>query len=334
MGKNKPVILWLLTGCLLIFIMVVIGGITRLTDSGLSMSTWKLLGGAPPLNPEEWLAAFNVYKETPEGKVNSHFILSDFKYIYFWEYLHRMMGRLLGLVFIIPFIYFLIKRNLSNKLIAQSTVLFIMGSMQGLIGWWMVKSGLVDKPHVSHFRLAIHLTTAFLTCAYTLWIALPLILPLSKKGNKMIFNNILVLFILIIIQIIYGAFVAGLNAGIGYNTWPTMNGEWIPEAVYSSTPLWKNFVEGKYGIQFVHRTLGLIILIFTLYIWQKGRKLKLLKIQQITLNILLVIVILQILLGIFTLVMLIPISLALTHQIVAFFLLLSTIFGLFIFKRS
>ena len=133
MKTKSSVIIWLLSGCFLIFLMVLVGGITRLTDSGLSMSTWKLLGGAPPLNLNEWIIAFDVYKATPEGKINTHYNLADFKYIFFWEYLHRMMGRILGLVFIIPFIYFLIKKRLSKKLIIQSSILLILGLSQGLI---------------------------------------------------------------------------------------------------------------------------------------------------------------------------------------------------------
>jgi len=325
MNRNKSVIIWLFSGCFLIFTMVVIGGITRLTDSGLSMSTWKLIGGAPPLNLEEWITAFDIYKETPEGKMNSHYVLGDFKYIFFWEYLHRMIGRLLGIVFLIPFCFFLIKKKLSRKLIIQSCILLIMGASQGLIGWWMVKSGLVDRPHVNHFRLAVHLITAFLTCAYTLWIALPLLFPSSRGGNKVIFNHILLLFLLVVMQIIYGAFVAGLKAGRIYNTWPKMGEQWIPESV---------FLDPGAGYQFIHRTLALIIVAFTFYIWQKGRKIKLSKLQSQSLNVLSAIVSLQIVLGILTLIMIVPIFIALTHQIVAFFLLLSIVFSLFIFKKS
>ena len=325
MKENKSVIIWLLSGCFLIFTMVLIGGITRLTDSGLSMSSWKLLGGAPPLNMEEWIAAFDIYKATPEGKMNSHFILSDFKAIFFWEYLHRMMGRLLGIVFLIPFCYFLIKKKLSKKLIIQTCILLVMGASQGLIGWWMVKSGLVDRPDVSHFRLAVHLITAFLTCSYTLWIALSLILPSNRKGNKSIFYHLVGLFILVVIQIIYGAFVAGLKAGRIYKTWPKMGEQWIPESV---------FLDPGAGYQFIHRTLALIIVAFTFYIWQKGKKIELSKLQNQSLNILPTIVSLQTLLGILTLIMIAPISLALTHQIIAFLLLLSLVFNLAIFKQS
>jgi len=323
MKGNKSVIIWLLSGCFLIFLMVIIGGITRLTDSGLSMSTWKLLGGAPPLNLVEWNAAFDIYKATPEGKMNAHYVLSDFKYIFFWEYLHRMMGRLLGIVFIIPFTFFLIKKKLTKKLIIQSCILLIMGASQGLIGWWMVKSGLVNKPDVSHFRLAIHLITAFLTCAYTMWIALPLIYPSLKKGNKKIFNPLILLFVLVITQIIYGAFVAGLKAGRIYNTWPKMGDQWMPDSV---------FLDPGAGSQFIHRTLALIIVAFTFYIWQKRKKIDLSKLEHKSLSILPFLVSLQTILGILTLIMIVPISLALVHQFLAFFLLLSLVFNLFLFK--
>ncbi|HJN63500.1 MAG TPA: COX15/CtaA family protein, partial [Flavobacteriales bacterium] len=217
MKKNKSIIFWLLSGCFLIFTMVVIGGITRLTHSGLSMVNWNLITGTIlPLNEVQWQETFELYKTSPEYlKINSHFTLDEFKSIFFWEYLHRLIGRVLGLVFIIPFIYFLIKKKLTQKLKIQSTLLLLMGAMQGAIGWWMVKSGLVDRPDVSHYRLAIHLITAFLTCAYIVWIALPLIFSNNNAGNSKLFRLNIGLFILIVIQIIYGAFVAGLDAGVG-----------------------------------------------------------------------------------------------------------------------
>ena len=336
MKENKSIIIWLLSGCSLIFLMVVIGGITRLTHSGLSMSTWSLIGGSiPPLNTNEWIDAFNIYKTTPEFlKINSHFTLSDFKSIFFWEYLHRMIGRLLGLVFVIPFAYFLIKKKLSKKLINQSIILFFLGGLQGGIGWWMVKSGLVNNPDVSHYRLAVHLITAFLTCAFTFWVALPLIFTDKNKENFKLFRLTFLLLILVIIQIIYGAFVAGLDAGRGFNSWPKMGEKWIADAVYQLEPFWKNLIESPYGIQFIHRTLALIIVAFVLYIWFYSKKENICSLQQKSLNILLGVVTIQTLLGIFTLILFVPISLALTHQIVAFFLLISVVFSLFVFKKS
>ena len=325
MNKNKPIIIWLFVGCLLIFIMVIIGGITRLTDSGLSMSSWKLIGSAPPVSTVEWQEAFDIYKLTPEGKVNSHYILSDFKYIYFWEYLHRMLGRLLGIVFLIPFIYFIVMKKLSRRLIIQSTILLIMGASQGAIGWWMVKSGLVDRPDVSHFRLAIHLTTAFLTCSYTFWIALSLIMPSSIKGNKSIFNHLLILLFLVLTQIVYGAFVAGLKAGKIYNSWPKMGDEWMPESV---------LLDAGAGAQFIHRILALVIVAFTLYIWKKANSYSDNPYQIIGINFLSLIVLSQTILGIITLIMGVPIVVALTHQVTAFLLLMNLVFCLFVFKKN
>ncbi len=336
MEKNRPIILWLISGCLLIFTMIIIGGITRLTNSGLSMVNWHLFMGAiPPLNAEEWQETFNLYKQSPEfQKINFNYTISEFKSIFFWEYLHRMIGRLLGLVFIIPFIYFLLKKKLSRKLIYQSLVLFLMGAAQGAIGWWMVKSGLVDRPDVSHFRLAIHLTTAFLTCGFTFWVLLPLILTKKRRGNIQLRNLTAWLFILVLIQIVYGAFVAGLNGGLGFNSWPKMNGEWIPKAVYALDPLWRNFFEAPYGVQFVHRTLGMFIVLFVLNIWIKGKKKNLSGLQKKSLNILLALVILQTSLGILTLVLGVPLPIALIHQIGAFLLLMSIVFSLFVFSKS
>ena len=332
MKENRPIILWLISGCLLIFIMVIIGGVTRLTDSGLSMVDWSFYGEFP--SEENILESYNHWQKSPQGKQLYSKDFEEFKKIYFWEYIHRMIGRLLGLVFIIPFIYFLVKKKLNKKLISQSLVLFSLGAMQGAIGWWMVKSGLVDRPDVSHFRLAIHLITAFLTCAFAFWVALPLIYTEKREGDNKLLKLTSWLFILVIIQIIYGAFVAGLNAGIGFNSWPKMNGEWIPEAVYSLDPLWKNFLESPYGIQFIHRTLAIIIVSFVIYIWYKGREIQHNYLQRKSLNILLSIIILQTVIGIFTLILIVPISLALTHQIIAFFLLMSVVYSIFVFKKS
>ena len=336
MKENKAVILWLLSGCLLILLMVIIGGVTRLTHSGLSMVNWNLFMGAiPPLNEFQWQETFELYKQSPEfKKINFNYTLSDFKSIFFWEYLHRLIGRFLGLVFIIPFIYFLIKKRLSKKLILQSIVLFCLGALQGAIGWWMVKSGLVERPDVSHYRLAVHLVTAFLTCSFTFWVGLPLIITKKLKGNPTFLKYTKILFFLVVIQIIYGAFVAGLNAGIGFNTWPKMNGEWIPQAVYYLEPLWKNFIEAPYGIQFVHRVLALIIVSFVLFIWLKGKRLELENNQRTAVNLLVSLVIFQTILGILTLVLKVPLSLALLHQLGAFFLLMSVVYSLFIFKKS
>lgn len=334
MQKDKSVIFWLSSGFFLIFIMVIVGGITRLTDSGLSMVNWSLfMGSIPPLSETEWNETFELYKQSPEfKKINYNYTLEDFKFIFFWEYLHRMIGRLLGLVFIIPFFYFLIKKRLTKKLKLQSLILFILGSLQAFFGWWMVKSGLVDNPHVSHYRLAVHLTTAFITCGYLLWVLLPLLLPSIKGENKLIFKKLKILTFLSIIQIVYGAFIAGLKAGRIYNTWPKMGDQWIPDSVYAMSPLWTNFVEGLAGIQFVHRTLAIILLIFTMHIFVSSKKYILLLIQKKAIVLLLLVVVMQMVFGILTLVMGTPLFLSLTHQLLAFIMLMTLILNLFLFK--
>ena len=334
MQNNKPIILWLISGCFFIFLMVVIGGITRLTNSGLSMVEWNLFMGAiPPLNHTEWQEAFNAYKQFPEYQIKNYdFTLKEFKAIFFWEYLHRMIGRVLGLIFIFPFIYFLINKMLTKKLIFQSLILLLMGSLQGFIGWWMVKSGLVENPDVSHFRLSVHLITAFLTFSYTLWVLLPLIYTNNNiEGNKTFHKLSIVLFCLTVVQIIYGAFVAGLDGGIGFNTWPKMNGQWIPDGIYSMKGIW-HLLDGRYGVQFIHRMLALLIGFFTFYIWLKGNKILINNDMKKVVNILLSIVTIQIILGILTLVFHVPILLAIGHQIGAFLLLSTCVYAIFIFS--
>ncbi|MCL4163044.1 UNVERIFIED_CONTAM: hypothetical protein GTU68_039795, partial [Idotea baltica] len=204
--------------------MVIVGGITRLTHSGLSISNYKLISGTiPPMNEVEWNAAFDLYKQYPEyQKLNTHFTLEEFKDIYFWEWIHRVIGRFIGLVFILPFLYFLIRKQLSKSTIKKSVILLILGGFQGFLGWYMVKSGLVDRPDVSHYRLAAHLTTAFLTFAYTFWVALDLMFPNKRVVDKKLRNFIRLGLVVLIIQIIYGAFVAGLDAGWIHNHWPLM----------------------------------------------------------------------------------------------------------------
>lgn len=334
--ENIPVIVWLLSGCLLIFTMVIVGGITRLTGSGLSMVDWKLFAGSiPPINNQQWVETFELYKQFPEfQKQNYMFTLAEFKSIFFWEYIHRLLGRLIGLVFIIPFLYFLIKKRLSKKLTLQCIVLLFMGVSQGAIGWWMVKSGLVNNPDVSHFRLATHLITAFLTFSYTFWVALSLIYPNKSHQNKTLYKLSFLLMIVVIIQIIYGAFVAGLDAGKVYNSWPKMNNDWIAESVYSMTPLWSNFVNGIAGVQFIHRTFAFVVLGLIIYIFYQSRKIQLIQIEKNAINLLLITVFFQMALGIITLVMGVPIWLGVIHQLGAFILLASTVFSIFIFKPA
>ncbi|MEF3080441.1 COX15/CtaA family protein [Winogradskyella poriferorum] len=334
---NKAVIYWLLTGCFLIFIMVIVGGITRLTHSGLSISNYKLISGTiPPMNEIEWNEAFELYKQYPEyQKLNNHFTLEDFKDIYFWEWIHRVIGRFIGLVFIIPFIYFLIRKQLSKPTIKKSIVLLLMGGFQGFLGWYMVKSGLVDRPDVSHYRLAAHLTTAFLTFAYTFWVALDLMFPNKKNVDTKLRNFIRIGLVILIIQIIYGAFVAGLDAGWIHNHWPFMSeGKLIHETVYTEqNPTYLNFLEGKSGVQFVHRTLAYVVVIFILAIWYKATRNDITKWQSKGVNSLLLVVGIQFLLGVLTLLLAVPVWLGVLHQVVAFILLSCMVFTLHRFSK-
>ncbi|WP_283636999.1 COX15/CtaA family protein [Aquaticitalea lipolytica] len=334
---NKKVIYWLLTGCVLIFTMVVIGGITRLTHSGLSISNYKLISGTlPPMNEAEWHEAFDLYKQYPEyQKLNNHFGLEDFKDIYFWEWLHRFIGRMIGLVFFIPFLYFIITKQLTSSTIKKSLILMALGAFQGFLGWYMVKSGLVDRPDVSHYRLAAHLTTAFLTFAYTFWVALDLMFPNKKDIDKRFRNLVRIGLAVLLLQIIYGAFVAGLDAGFIHNHWPLMSeGKLIHETVYTEQqPLYKNFIEGKSGVQFVHRTLAYIVVIFIIIIWYRAKQMVLTSMQHKVVNSLFILVGIQFLLGVLTLILQVPVWLGVLHQVGAFFLLAAMTFTLHRFSK-
>lgn len=334
---NKKVIYWLLTGCVLIFIMVVVGGITRLTHSGLSISNYKLISGTiPPMNEAEWVEAFELYKQYPEyQKLNTHFGLEDFKDIFFWEWLHRVIGRFIGLVFFIPFLYFLLTKQLSKPTIKKSIILMTLGAFQGFLGWYMVKSGLVDRPDVSHYRLAAHLTTAFITFAYTFWVALDLIFPNRKEFDKKFRNLLRWGMAILVIQIIYGAFVAGLDAGFIHNHWPFMNeGKLMHETVYIELePVYKNFIEGRSGVQFVHRILAFAVVIVILMIWYKAKRMTLTTYQNQGVNVLLAMVGLQFLLGVLTIMWAVPLWLGVSHQVGAFFLLTAMTFTLHRFSK-
>jgi cytochrome c oxidase assembly protein subunit 15 len=327
MKKEKSVIYWLLTGCILLFVMVTVGGITRLTNSGLSMTDWHLVTDTfPPLTEAKWQETFEEYKQFPEyQKINIHndFTLSDYKFIYFWEWFHRFIGRIIGLVFVIPFVYFLIKKKIDYPTLKKCFVLLGMGAFQGFLGWFMVKSGLIDNPDVSHFRLSLHLTFAFITFAYTLWVALDLIYPERNEVMVPLKKLARITLVFLLIQIIYGGFVAGLNAGLIHNHWPLMSdGQLFHDSIILEKESWlTRFTEGKSGVQFVHRTLAYVVVGFILFLYFKSKKYTLSTAQQNGLNALVFIVFLQFSLGIFTLIYSVPLWLGLTHQIMAFFLL-------------
>lgn len=334
MKNNKSVVYWLLSGCVLLFVMVMVGGITRLTNSGLSMTDWHLVTDTfPPLSEEKWVDAFEEYKKFPEyQKINIHndFTLSDYKFIYFWEWFHRFIGRIIGIVFIIPFVYFLIKKKLSSDTIKKCCVLLLMGGFQGFLGWYMVKSGLIDNPDVSHFRLALHLTFAFITFAYTLWVALDIIYPERKPAVKSLQRIAQLALIVLIIQIIYGGFVAGLNAGLVHNHWPLMSdGQFFHESItIEQSTLLKSFTEGKSGVQFIHRTFAYVVVFMMVLLYFKSKKHTLNSLQTKGIKSLILIVFVQFVLGVFTILFHVPLWLGLAHQLVAFVLLTAMVFTL------
>ncbi len=337
--ENKPVIIWLLSGCVLIFIMVVVGGITRLTNSGLSMTDWHLITDTlPPLTEAKWQEAFHQYKQFPEyQKINIHnnFTLSDYKFIYFWEWFHRFIGRAIGIVFIIPFVYFLIKKRLDKETLKKGLILLGLGGLQGFFGWFMVKSGLIDNPDVSHFRLALHLTTAFITFAYTFWVALDLIYPVKRNVEKTLRSIARYTLFFLLLQIIYGGFVAGLNAGLIHNHWPLMSdGQFIHDSVFlEQDSLLLSFTEGKSGVQFIHRTLAYVVTGMILFLYYKSSKYNIDFNQKRSLQALVFLVFVQFALGVFTLLYGVPLWLGLIHQVNAFFLLSAMTYSLHRFSK-
>lgn len=335
---DKRVFRWLITGCFLIVLMIIIGGITRLTQSGLSMVKWEpIMGTLPPLSQDAWNDVFELYKQSPEFEYyNAHFTLSDFKSIYFWEYLHRLIARILGLVFVIPCIVFWVKGYFSKQLKKRVLLIFIFGALQGVLGWVMVKSGLVDQPHVSHYRLAAHLITALGLLVYIFWVAIGLKYTIIANSNLIIRKYIRVFISLLFVQIIYGAFVAGLKAGLIYNTFPKMGSEWIPKSF--GTILHRdglmNLFESHGIVQFIHRVIAFLLLGVILFIALKARKQSLAVIQKTALNGLIGILAIQILLGIVTLLYSVPIFFGVMHQFVAILVLLFSVFFLFTLTQS
>lgn len=327
----RPVVRWLLTGCVLIACMVAIGGITRLTGSGLSITEWKpIMGALPPANEVEWQEAFDKYKRIPEYTlVNQHMDLAGFKKIFFWEYLHRNWGRLMGLVFLVPFVVFWRKGFLTGWLMRRGLVILVSGGLVGALGWFMVASGLEKNPDVSHFRLAIHLCAAFTVFALVLWTVFDIRNGRSAWGGNGTTEArwARALLWLLVLQIVYGAFTAGLDAGRIYNTWPLMNGQFMPENVRAFGDLVKDLTDHKDGVQFVHRNLAWLVAAafvgFAIHFRERAGVAG-------TWKWLMAAVLLQFLLGVLTLVMQVPIVLGVLHQFGALLLLsalLATLHG-------
>ncbi len=252
--QNRQVATWLFVCCGLVFAMVILGGVTRLTGSGLSMVDWKpIMGWLPPLNDAEWQRAFDMYKLSPEFlKVNAHMDVNAFKGIFWLEFLHRLLGRTIGIVFALPFIYFLAKGYVVRREWPKYLLMFVLGGLQGVLGWYMVKSGLIDNPHVSQYRLTAHLVAAILIYAYMFWVGLSLLHAKSAEQHHAWHGRTVLLTALIALTIISGGFVAGLKAGEIYNTFPMMGSYWIPPGLLALEPVWRNLFDNMTTVQLPH----------------------------------------------------------------------------------
>ena len=317
--------IWLISLITLVGIIIVVGGLTRLTGSGLSITKWEVFTGIlPPLSSEGWQRYFLEYKSIPQFiYLNPDMTLLEFKYIFFWEYFHRILGRIIGLLFFIPFIFLIFKRIMSNSLIIKLTGIFLLILLQGSIGWFMVKSGLTENLSVSHYRLSLHLFIAFIIFSSLIWLYFNHYFKVNKKFFliKSSFNFLKVLIFLIFLQIIIGAFVSGLDAGKIYQTWPLMNGTYFPSDNFFNNLF--NFNDPSF-IQFLHRNIAYIIFILSIYSGFFIYKNKIRELYNSYL-IFILIIFLQILLGIFILFSDVNIYLASLHQISSIFLILSTL---------
>jgi len=329
----------------MIIVQVLLGGVTRLTGSGLSITEWKpIMGWIPPLNDRDWNRAFDGYKQIAQYKyLNAYFTIEDFKFIFFWEWFHRLWARLLGVVFAIGFIYFLVKRYFDREMVIPFIILFLLGAMQGLIGWIMVASGLNEKDlYVNHIKLALHFIAALILLCYTLWFALKLLIPEEKRIKNTSFKNLtLVVIVLLGVQLAYGAFMAGLKAASYAPTWPSINGEWLPGNLSV-----KSWINDQINVQFFHRllaySLGTIIIFWFGAAIRNGKRS-----SSALFNSAkwwpFILVLLQITLGIFTVLQAPRMMtsrfgtyemLAELHQLVAMFLLVTLILNFYLVKQT
>ncbi len=329
---NNQLSFWLIAMFIIISIMIVVGGLTRLTDSGLSITQWQLFSGLiPPLSQKDWILYFNLYKEIPEFKLqNFNMTLQEFKVIFWWEWAHRFLGRVIGLCYLIPLIYFSFKLKISK--ILDLYLIFFLICFQGFIGWYMVSSGLVDRVDVSHFRLSIHLLIAFLILSLIFWNYL----KYQKKFNQVEngINSIIpfVFLFLILTQIVIGAFVSGMDAGKIYNSWPLMGSTYFPNDNNVENLFKLSAFSDPSLVQFIHRNLAYLIGLFYMFILFKVYKNKIIKLYR-PVNILGFFIILQIVLGIFTVVLGAQIYIAAVHQVSSIFLVTTSIYFFFINKR-
>lgn len=342
--KRRAVAIWLLTGVFMIIVQVLLGGVTRLTGSGLSMTKWDpIMGWIPPLNLQQWNKAFDGYKHIAQYKyLNADFTLSDFKFIFFWEWLHRLWARLLGVVFAVGFIYFLVKKYFDRDMVTPFLILFLLGALQGAIGWIMVASGLNDTDlYVSHIRLAAHFIAALVLLCYTLWFALRLLVPEGRRLHDVRLRRFTLIVIVVLgLQLIYGAFMAGLKAAPFAPTWPSINGIYLPASLAT-----KSWVNDQINVQFWHRQLAYLLGTLLIFWFAAAtRRSRTLPHTLLTATrwYPLVLVLLQIVLGIFTVLHAPKMMasrfgsyelLAEAHQLVAMFLLVALVINYYGLKR-
>lgn len=341
--ESRQMATWLFGCCIFVALMVFVGGVTRLTESGLSITEWKPITGAiPPLTEAAWEDAFEKYKQIPEYKtINFGMSLEAFKNIYWWEFFHRLLGRLTGFVFFLPWLYFIHKGYPNRKLNLRLLGIFALGGLQGLMGWYMVKSGLVERTDVSQYRLATHLLLAFALFALVYWQALTLWRPRPRKKKvpdaplpPVLYKAAVALVALLFIQVGMGALVAGLNAGFTYNTFPLMDGKWVPENLWQLKPFYKNFFENITMVQFQHRWMAKLVGAAYIAYWFWLKRFELSEPLRLAVNGMILAVLLQILLGVETLVRVVPITLASTHQMGALLLLAFTLSVAFLLRRA
>lgn len=274
-AARPAIALWLFAVAGLIFAMVVVGGLTRLTESGLSITEWKPVAGAlPPMSDEAWADAFDKYRQIPQyERVNKGMTLGEFKTIYWWEWGHRLLGRLIGVAFLVPFLWFLATRRVERELAPKLAIMFVLGGLQGALGWWMVTSGLTHRIDVSQYRLTAHLGLATLIYAYMVWTALGLRrgrAPLA--ASERLRGGAVALMWLVFFQMMLGGFVAGLKAGMIYNTWPLMDGRFIPSGLFAQSPWWRNFFESHLTAQFDHRMVAYLVALLAGWQWLAARR--------------------------------------------------------------
>jgi len=318
---SRAVAIWLLACCALVFAMVVVGGVTRLTHSGLSITEWQpIVGTVPPLSAQDWQIAFDKYRVTPEyQQVNKGMSLDEFKGIFWWEYAHRVLGRLIGVAFLVPFLWFLARRRIPPGYGGRLAAIFVLGGLQGAMGWYMVKSGLVDDPRVSQFRLTAHLGLAIVIFAAMFWVALSLLSPQRASTPdaraRFVRRWAFAVVALVFLQILSGGFVAGIRAGFAYNTFPLMNGYLVPPEILMIEPWWRNFFYNMATVQFNHRALAWVLAFMVPVLWWKvTRSPATTPRVRTAAHLLLAMLAAQIALGIVTLLHVVPLHLAAAHQ--------------------